>query len=88
MGDPFGGSGEEGCSPVSPSAVAWVGAGRGRPQAERADEVDIEVHRAVAELEEAETGLKDSRSGPSVWRRSAVKNEAAPCCWPKPTDGC
>jgi hypothetical protein len=30
MGDPFGGSGEEGCSPVSPSMVAWVDVGRGR----------------------------------------------------------
>jgi hypothetical protein len=27
VGDPFGGSGEEGCSPVSPSTVAWVGGG-------------------------------------------------------------
>jgi hypothetical protein len=28
VGGPFGGSGEEGCSPVSPSAVAWVGGGK------------------------------------------------------------
>jgi hypothetical protein len=27
MGDPFGGNGEEGCSPVSSSAVAWVSGG-------------------------------------------------------------
>jgi hypothetical protein len=54
------------------------GDGRGGPQAEGAGEVDGEVHGAAAELEEAEMGLKDGRSGPSVWRRSEVKKEAAP----------
>jgi hypothetical protein len=81
-GDPFGGSGEEGCSPMSPSTVTRSaevnGGGRGRPRAEGAGKVDGEVHGAAAELEEAEMGPKDSRSGPSAWRRSAVKKEAAP----------
>jgi hypothetical protein len=39
--------------------------------------VDGEVHGAAVELEEAEMGLKDGRSGPYTWGRSAVK-EAAP----------
>jgi hypothetical protein len=30
VGDPIGGSGEEGCSPVSTSVVAWVGGGEQR----------------------------------------------------------
>jgi hypothetical protein len=27
VGDPFGGSGEEGCSPVNPSMAAWFSGG-------------------------------------------------------------
>jgi hypothetical protein len=61
-----------------PSVAVWVSGGRGRPWAEGADEVDGEVHGATAELEEAETGLKDGRGGPSAWRRSAVRKEGAP----------
>jgi hypothetical protein len=38
--------------------------------------VDGEVHGAAAELEEAEMGLKDGRSGPSTWGCSAVKEPA------------
>jgi hypothetical protein len=61
-GDPFGGSGEEGCSPVSPSAVARSvegnGGGRGRPRAEGAGEVDGEVHGAAADHQEVETGRR------------------------------
>jgi hypothetical protein len=34
-----------------------------------------EVHGAATELEEAETGLKDGRSGPSAWRRLVADGE-------------
>jgi hypothetical protein len=37
--------------------------------------VDSEVHEAATELEEAETGPKDGRSGPSTWRRLAADGE-------------
>jgi hypothetical protein len=39
--------------------------------------VDGGVHGAAAELEEAETGLKDGWSGPSTWRRLAADGELA-----------
>jgi hypothetical protein len=39
--------------------------------------VDSEVHGAAAELEEAETGPKDGRSGPSGWRRLVADGEPA-----------
>jgi hypothetical protein len=39
--------------------------------------VDGEVHGAVAELEEAETGLKDGRTGPSAWRHLVADGEPA-----------
>jgi hypothetical protein len=39
--------------------------------------VDGEVHRTAMELEEAETGPKDGRSGPSAWRRLAADGEPA-----------
>jgi hypothetical protein len=53
------------------------GGGRGRPLAEEASEVDGDIHVAAAELEVAETGLKEGWSGPSVWRRLVVDGEPA-----------
>jgi hypothetical protein len=39
--------------------------------------VDGGVHEAAAELEEVETGSKDGRSGPSMWRCLAADEEPA-----------
>jgi hypothetical protein len=64
--------------------VEGNGGGRGGPPAEGTGEVDGEVHRAAVELEEAETGLKDGRSGPSAWRCLAADGEPvieAACGW-------
>jgi hypothetical protein len=55
--------------------VEGNGGGRGGPPAKGADGVDGEVHGAVAKLEEAKTGPKDGRSGPSMWRRLAADGE-------------
>jgi hypothetical protein len=52
-----------------------VGQQRGTVVVEVDGEVDGEVHGAAAELEEAETGPKDGRSGPSAWRRLAADGE-------------